>query len=129
MLQMPPFVRQRMRVLYSHIVLIFSCCLVLFLASCANPVGVPAQPGSTVPPALRQPATPKSDENGTVSEGNLRKQLSKVQQIMQGMSLDQKLGQLLVVEYLGASYEASRLQEMVAQQFVGGFMYQESNHN
>jgi len=87
------------------------------------------QPTSTKLPVLGRPATIKADGNGTASEESLRKQLSKVQQIIQAMSLDQKLGQLLVVEYLGTSYEASGLQEMVAQQFVGGFMYQESNHN
>ena len=59
----------------------------------------------------------------------LQKQQRKVRQIMQGMSLDQKLGQLIVVEYIGTDYAATGLQEMVAQQFVGGFMYQESNHN
>jgi beta-N-acetylhexosaminidase len=45
------------------------------------------------------------------------------------MSLEQKLGQLLLVEYLGQDYQASGLQEIISQQFVGGFMYQESNHN
>ncbi len=64
-----------------------------------------------------------------VNEAALRKQMSSVQRIMQGMSLEQKLGQLIVVEYLGASYGASGLQEMIAQQYVGGFMYQASNHN
>jgi beta-N-acetylhexosaminidase len=48
---------------------------------------------------------------------------------MAGMTLDQKLGQLVMVEYLGNSYQGSGLQEMIAQQFVGGFMYQASNHN
>jgi len=129
MAQVPPFFRQYVNTSYSHILLIFSCCL--FLASCADPAasGAPVQPTSTKLPVLGRPATIKADGNGTTSEESLRKQLSKVQQIIQGMSLDQKLGQLLVVEYLGTSYEASGLQEMVAQQFVGGFMYQESNHN
>jgi beta-N-acetylhexosaminidase len=65
----------------------------------------------------------------TLTEGILRTQLTRVQAIMAGMSLDQKLGQLIIVEYLGNSYEGSGLQYMIAQQFVGGFMYQESNHN
>ncbi|WP_052889156.1 glycoside hydrolase family 3 protein [Thermogemmatispora carboxidivorans] len=45
------------------------------------------------------------------------------------MTLDQKLGQLIIVEYLGHDYQGSGLQEMVRDQYVGGFMYQESNHN
>ncbi|HZU68724.1 MAG TPA: glycoside hydrolase family 3 N-terminal domain-containing protein [Ktedonobacteraceae bacterium] len=56
-------------------------------------------------------------------------ELEKVQQIMAGMTLDQKLGQLIIVEYLGNDYSASGLQYMVSQQYVGGFLYQESNHN
>src|SRR5260221_3146641 len=63
------------------------------------------------------------------TESMLRAQLARVQQIMAGMSLDQKLGQLIMLEYLGNSYEGSGLQYMIARQFVGGFMYQESNHN
>ncbi|HCP74290.1 MAG TPA: glycoside hydrolase family 3, partial [Ktedonobacter sp.] len=51
-----------------------------------------------------------------------------MQQILAGMTLEQKLGQLIVVEYLGHSYQDG-LQYMISQQFVGGYMYQESNHN
>ncbi len=58
-----------------------------------------------------------------------QQQAAKVDEIMRGMSLEQRLGQLLLVEYLGQDYQASGLQEMISQQFVGGFMYQESNHN
>ncbi len=59
----------------------------------------------------------------------LQPQLTRVQSIMRSMTLDQKLGQLIIVEYLGSSYQDSGLQSMIKQQFVGGFMYQESNHN
>jgi beta-N-acetylhexosaminidase len=48
---------------------------------------------------------------------------------MSGMTLEQRLGQLIIVEYFGTDYQASGLQTMIEQQFVGGFMYQESNHN
>jgi len=56
-------------------------------------------------------------------------QLAKAQKIMAGMSLDQKLGQLIVVDYVGNSYHDSGLQYMITQQFVGGFIYQPANHN
>src|SRR5712691_2220175 len=58
-----------------------------------------------------------------------RQMLARVNLIMQGMSLDQKLGQLLMVEYEGNAYQASGLQYMIAHQHVGGLIYQESNHN
>ncbi len=63
------------------------------------------------------------------TEAFSRAELAKVTQIMAGMSLDQKLGQLILVEYLGTDYSASGLQQMIADQFAGGFMYQASNHN
>jgi beta-N-acetylhexosaminidase len=131
MSQLSPFARQRGRVSYKQVLFLLSCCLFLLLSSCAT-TGISKTtptPTSTKPAVRGQPASPKPDENGMESEQNTRKQLSKVQQMMQSMSLEQKLGQLIVVEYLGKSYEASGLQEMIAQQFVGGFMYQESNHN
>ena len=61
-------------------------------------------------------------------ENPLALQLTKIQSIMAGMTLDQKLAQLLIVEYLGNSY-APTLQDMIAQQGVGGFLYQASNRN
>src|ERR1700730_13203481 len=109
------------------------CCMALLLAGCASPLT-----GSTSPvlsPTPTQTAvvvrtvTPKSDVNGFSSEAILRERLAKVQTIMQGMSLEQKLGQLIVVEYSGNSYQGSGLREMITQQYVGGFMYQESNRN
>src|SRR5436189_1624092 len=62
------------------------------------------------------------------AENPLMGELAKVQQIVSGMTLDQKLGQLIIVEYLGNSY-APNLQYMIAQQYVGGFLYQAVNHN
>jgi beta-N-acetylhexosaminidase len=50
-------------------------------------------------------------------------------QLLAGMSLDQQLGQLIVVEYLGNSYQGSGLQYMVTQQYIGGILYQFVNHN
>ncbi|HKV59439.1 MAG TPA: glycoside hydrolase family 3 N-terminal domain-containing protein [Ktedonobacteraceae bacterium] len=63
-----------------------------------------------------------------VVENPLAMQMAKIQNIMAGMTLDQKLAQLIIVEYLGNSY-APTLQYMIAQQGVGGFLYQASNHN
>jgi beta-N-acetylhexosaminidase len=74
------------------------------------------------------PVLPKTDSNGIATEGVPRAELAKIQKIMASMTLDQKLGQLIVVEYIGNSYQ-NGLQYMISQQFVGGFMYQESNHN
>src|SRR5579885_3681630 len=109
------------------------CCLVLVFTACSNILadnGPPSTPTvrPTPSPTMPLPA-PKADGRGYLSEELTRDELEKVQKIMAGMTLDQKLGQLIMVEYLGNSYQASGLQEMIAQQFVGGFMYQASNHN
>ncbi len=109
------------------------CFLILALSGCS---GLGAGTSSVSPTPTKQatplatvfPATPKLDSNGINTEAISRYDLAKVQSIMANMSLDQKLGQLIVVEYLGHNYQDG-LQYMISQQFVGGFMYQESNHN
>lgn len=114
----------------THIVVCF-CCLVFFLSGCANQLA-----GSTshailsptaVPSKVVQTPPPTPIESAEAKLAQQRK--ARVDEIMKRMSLDQKLGQLFLVEYLGQDYRASGLQQMIAQQFVGGFMYQESNHN
>jgi beta-N-acetylhexosaminidase len=107
--------------------------MVLVFTACSNMLagnGPPSTPTvrPTPSPTMPLPA-PKADSKSYLSEELTRDELEKVQKIMAGMTLDQKLGQLIMVEYLGNSYQASGLQEMIAQQFVGGFMYQASNHN
>ncbi|SRR6266487_2568810 len=118
------------RIPCSRTAILLLCYLMLCLSACSSAASTPVTPrATTTPTPVGRPATPKPNENAMVNEAALRKQMSSVQRIMQGMSLEQKLGQLIVVEYLGASYGASGLQEMIAQQYVGGFMYQASNHN
>ena len=115
------------------VLMLVLCCVLLFFSSCANPLSVfdapPVNhPTPTLPKAsiTQSPSGMRTDNN---IESPLKVQLAKVQQIMSDMTLDQKLGQLLIVEYLGNSYTGTELQYMVAKQYVGGFLYQESNHN
>ena len=106
------------------------CCILLFLSSCSSLLG---SVGSAAPThVLSKPSpspTPARARIDSAAESPLKAQLAKVQQIMAGMTLDQKLGQLIIVEYLGNSYTGTGLQYMIANQYVGGFLYQESNHN
>src|SRR5579875_19339 len=99
--------------------------LLAFLASCTNPLGsiAPAtDPTATAPlPTPTFTPTPVPDP--------LAGAKAKVLHIMAGMSLDQMLGQLIVVEYLGNSYQNSGLQYMVQNQYIGGVLYQYVNHN
>lgn len=109
------------------------CCILLLLSSCANLLsGVSSadvqQPASTLlkPSPSLSPTGTRTDSD---LESPLQAELAKVRQIMAGMTLDQKLGQLIIVEYLGNSYTGSGLQYMIAQQYVGGVLYQQSNQN
>ncbi|HEX6479197.1 MAG TPA: glycoside hydrolase family 3 N-terminal domain-containing protein [Ktedonobacteraceae bacterium] len=65
----------------------------------------------------------------TPTTGPLQVARNKVAQVMAGMSLDQKLGQLILVEYARNDYQGSGLQAMINQEYVGGVLYQYSNDN
>lgn len=112
--------------------IVMMCCMLLVLSSCSNLLGsVNSQNVQPVTPTATQPSptSTHSTRTDSAAESSLKVDLAKVQQIMAGMTLDQKLGQLIIVEYLGNDYAASGLQYMISQQYVGGFLYQQSNHN
>lgn len=110
--------------------LIFLMCVFLVLLSaCTAPLGATSPSGvATVTHAATQ-FTATSDPLPTPTPDPQQAAKARVLQIMSGMSLDQKLGQLIVVEYLGNSYANSGLQYMVTQQYIGGVLYQYVNHN
>ncbi|HEY1350668.1 MAG TPA: glycoside hydrolase family 3 N-terminal domain-containing protein [Ktedonobacteraceae bacterium] len=103
--------------------------LLLFLTSCGNPLdaGTSAAPGSETPAALQPGLSPSVGPTSTPDP--LLAARARALQLLAGMSLDQQLGQLIVVEYLGNSYQGSGLQYMVTQQYIGGILYQFVNHN
>ena len=115
----------------NHFLMLLYTLACLFLTGCASLLtGMDANTSQVTPTVRRPTATislhPRSDMG---FEGPLEAQLAKVRQIMAGMTLDQKLGQLIIVEYLGNSYTGTDLHDMVANQYVGGFLYQAVNHN
>ncbi|MGH2482397.1 MAG: glycoside hydrolase family 3 N-terminal domain-containing protein, partial [Ktedonobacteraceae bacterium] len=96
--------------------------LLVFLTACSTPwsAGVPTSPSAQSVPTLTPTATSTPDP--------LQAAKTRVLQVMAKMSLEQKLGQLIVVEYIGNNYQAN-LQYMVKQQYVGGVLYQTVNGN
>ena len=123
--------RRPLKSIHAGLMLVI-CCMLLFLSSCSNPLSGIASSGAQQPTPTLPKATPALSQIARMdgeAESPLRVQLAKVRQIMAGMTLDQKLGQLIIVEYLGNSYTGTGLQYMIAKQFVGGFLYQESDHN
>ena len=73
--------------------------LLVFLTACSTPwsAGVPASPSAQSVPTLTPTATSTPDP--------LQAAKTRVLQIMAKMSLEQKLGQLIVVEYIGNNYQ------------------------
>src|SRR5437867_1350875 len=127
-MQISQSVRYYHNVLYTCFT-IAVCCSMLLLSACTTTV---ASGSSNIHHMNPLPTVqPKVDESSMGTEAVERAEIAKMQSIMAHMSLDQKLGQLILVEYLGNSYPGSEggLQYMVSQQSVGGFMYQYSNHN
>jgi len=125
--------RYPVRKLNNTNLMLMLCYMLLFFSSCSNPlIGFDSATIAHPTPTLSKTSITPS-QTGIRADSNvespLKVELAKVQQIMAGMTLDQKLGQLLIVEYLGNSYAGRELQYMVAKQYVGGFLYQESNHN
>lgn len=101
--------------------LVFLCGLLILLTSCSLPGATSSNAPIT---AVSHLIPAKSDVNGLSTEELHRAQLAKVQQIMAGMTEDQKLGQLIMVQYFGNIYQDTLLPEMISQQFVGGYLYQ-----
>ena len=113
-----------------YCMLLFFSLLLILLTSCSAPLGTVTSANASTPNALRTTPTLPADSSPIVgSPDPLAAAKARVAQIMAGMSLEQKLGQLIVVEYLGNSYQDSGLQYMVTQQYVGGILYQFVNHN
>ena len=111
--------RGHIRPIYTGIALLM-CWLALTFAGCGHQIT-----NGTALSTATVPQPPLDTMEGNIPQA----ELAKVQKIIAGMSLEQKLGQLLVVEYVGNSYQGSGLQYMITQQFVGGFIYQPVNHN
>src|SRR5438132_13063110 len=95
------FVQYYQNVLYTCFT-IAVCCSTLLLSACATTVASGSSNISHMNPLPT--VQPKVGESSMRSEAVARAEIAKMQSIMAHMSLDQKLGQLILVEYLGNSY-------------------------
>ena len=105
-----------------YVLLIAFYLLTLTLSSCTLDTSTSNQASQSGISTEKPRITP--DVQATATAVQQQKWLSKADQILQGMTLEDKLAQMLIVEYLGADYQQSGLQEMIAQQHVGGFLIQ-----
>ena len=104
------------------------CCLVALVSGCASG-SVAASDAKVVQPTATPTPMPTPSPTPDPAVVARQKAQARVQQILQGMSLDDKLGQLIMVEFIGSDYAGSGLQQMITQEHVGGFLYQEINNN
>jgi beta-N-acetylhexosaminidase len=72
------------------------------------------RPGQTLPTVVPSTATPTLDE---LARG-----------IVRNLTLDQKLGQMIIVEFYGATYNAD-LQQMIAKSQISGVLIENNNGN
>src|SRR5947209_11881848 len=91
---------------------IFTSCIIVLLFSeygspLANHKVTQIKPMAAHKAVISYTIAPKADATNFSSEALLRERLTKVEQMIQGMTLEQKLGQLIMVEYLGTDYQAS----------------------
>ena len=99
--------------------------ILIFFSGCSNTTNSLLSTSSPSPKiASSSPTLEKPPE--TKTEAQLRANLTKVHQIMQGMTLDEELGQMLLVEYIGSDYTDpnTALRSMIIQGHVGGYLYQ-----
>src|SRR5437660_12123079 len=105
----------------NHAILTLMLCYVLlFFSSCSNPLSSFDSATLEHPTPTLSQTTISSSPKGIRTESNvespLKAQQAKVQQIMAGMTLDQKLGQLLIVEDLGNNYTSTEPQYLISKQ-------------
>src|SRR5712692_12013803 len=78
------------------------CCMVVLFSSCTasltDALNTPAPAPTQVvkPTATPSPVQAKTDSKGIATEAVQRAELARIQSIMAGMTLDQKLGQLII---------------------------------
>src|SRR5690242_3868543 len=117
------FSRKR-RSLYFSLSLL--CCLVVLISGCASSATLSVSSDGHAHTSSVSVPIPTATSDATALA--LQKAQDRVQTLLKGMSTDDKLAQMIMVEFIGSDYAGSGLQQMVAQQHVGGFLYQEVNH-
>jgi len=110
------------QITYKHhparLLLLLGCLLIL--ASCAPS----STSGNATPTATRAPIvlTPQPTKNPTLSDTEL------ATRIVQHMSLEEKLGQMVIVEFYGSTLN-SNLQQTIQQSHISGVLIENKNGN
>jgi beta-N-acetylhexosaminidase len=103
--------------------ILLMCCLLLIFSGCASLLSGVTSSASQPTPVIKLPPTPTpSPTPAPLTDSEL------AQKIVQGMSLDQKLGQMVIVEFYGATLNSDLIQ-MIQGNRVSGVLIENKNGN
>src|SRR5215471_1049759 len=107
----------------SSVMILLLCCLLVILSGCSSlfsgVTGYSSQPTAVIKATPTPSPTPTS---APLTQREL------AQKIVQGMSLDQKLGQMVIVEFYGATLNSDLIQ-MIQNNQVSGVLIENKNGN
>src|SRR5437667_829043 len=113
----------KVNTLMSSICVVVLCCLLVILSGCASLFsGVTSSGSQSTPVITLKPSPTPSPTTTPLTNSQL------AQRIVQGMSLDQKLGQMVIVEFYGATLN-SDLVQMIQGNRVSGVLIENKNGN
>src|SRR6266516_4530886 len=112
------------RLMSSSTLILLMCCLLVILSGCASLFsGVTSSASQSTPVITLKPSpTPSPSPTPPLTNSQL------AQRIVQGMSLDQKLGQMVIVEFYGATLNSDLIQ-MIQGNRVSGVLIENKNGN
>src|SRR6266700_5309215 len=114
----------KVNTLMSSLFVVVLCCLLVILSGCASLFsGVTSSASQSTPVITLKPSpTPSPSPTPPLTNSQL------AQRIVQGMSLDQKLGQMVIVEFYGATLNSDLIQ-MIQGKRVSGVLIENKNGN
>jgi beta-N-acetylhexosaminidase len=113
----------KVKTLTTSMLVVVLCCLLVILSGCDSLFsGVTGSASQATPVIILQPSPTPSPTPTLLTNSQL------AQRIVQGMSLDQKLGQMVIVEFYGATLNSDLIQ-MIQGNRVSGVLIENKNGN
>ncbi len=110
-----------MKAFSNYVYAVLLCCLLVIFSGCASLFSGVSGSASQPTPVIKLTPTPTSTPT-PVTDSDLARS------IVQGMTLDQKLGQMVIVEFYGATLN-SDLAQMIQGNRIGGVLIENKNGN
>jgi beta-N-acetylhexosaminidase len=111
--------RQRRKLLLSGLLY---CCLLLLLSGCVSPLSGTSQTTQGTPVRATPTPSPTPTPRPLTTDSEI------AQALVQGMSLDQKLGQMVISEFYGSTLSSDLIQ-MVKSHGISGVLIENKNGN